>query len=406
MRIRNSEQGAVLETDRPFIRESKDTLYKKTSTGAIQQWEISVVKEEDRVPNIVIIWGQMDGRKQLTTEEVFEGKNIGKANETTPWEQAVSQMNSEWEKRLKKGYVLTPEQAEEGTTNEIIEGGIFPMLAHVFDKQEKKIKYPCLIQPKLDGHRCIGQYEKDDITCSFSLWSRTRKPIKSVPHINQALRQLFRHMHYDYPYVDGELYNHAYRENFEDLTSLIRQDEPAAGHEVVQFHIYDLPIDGKSNAVRQNWLDQFKHTINILNIDCLKIVESRIANNREELMQMYNEFMDQGYEGAIVRNLDGMYKYKRSYDLQKIKQFDDAEFKIVDVKVGTKGKMKGLAVFICEIPNIGTFECKLKGELNKLKQYADDPSLVVGKILTVQFQGYTKYGMPRFPVGLRFREDV
>ena len=408
MTIENLDSGDYVIHIGPSVTQSLDTLYKKTSTGAIQTWKISVVQEVDsKVPIIAIVWGQLDGRKQLTTEEVPEGKNIGKANETTPWEQAISQMNSEWEKRLKKGYVLTQEAAEKGTTNEIIEGGIFPMLAHVFDKQEKKITYPALAQPKLDGHRCIGQYAQDDITCSFSLWSRTRKPINSVPHITQALRVLFRDMDIDYPFVDGELYNHAYRENFEDLTSFIRQDEPKAGHEVVQLHIYDLPMDGYNNLERQNRLSAMKERAEELNLDCLQFVETRIVNNREELMQAYEDFMEQGYEGAIVRNVGGMYKYKRSYDLQKVKQFDDDEFTIVDVKEQTKGKMKGLAVFVCETKEGNRFDVKLKGKLDDLRQYVLNPALAVGRQLTVQFQGYTrKNNVPRFPVGLRFREDI
>ena len=92
--------------------------------------------------------------------------------------------------------------------------------------------------------------------------------------------------------------------------------------------------------------------------------------------------------------------------LQKVKEFDDAEFRISSVKVGTKGSMAGKAVFTCDLPNNKTFDCKMKGNMDDLKKYADDPSLVIGKILTVQYQGYTKYGVPRFPVGLRFREDL
>ena len=94
-------------------------------------------------------------------------------------------------------------------------------------------------------------------------------------------------------------------------------------------------------------------------------------------------------------------------------KFDDDEFRIIDVKVGTKGSMAGKAVFICEkyrdkqpLVEGETFDCKLKGDMDKLKDYADDPSLVIGKILTVKFQGYTKYGKPRFPVGERFRVEL
>ena len=144
------------------------------------------------------------------------------------------------------------------------------------------------------------------------------------------------------------------------------------------------------------------------------IVETRVVNNKEELMQAYEDFMEMGYEGAIVRNMDGLYVNKRSYDLQKVKVFDDDEFRIVDIKVGTKGSMAGKAVFICErtredqkLPAGVTFDCKLKGDMDKLKEYADDSSLVIGKIVTVQYQGYTrKNSKPRFPVALRFRVDL
>lgn len=138
----------------------------------------------------------------------------------------------------------------------------------------------------------------------------------------------------------------------------------------------------------------------------IHIVETIVVNDEDELMDAFDHFVAEGYEGCMVRNMSGLYVNKRSYDLQKVKEFDDSEFKIVGVKVGTKGSMAGKAVFTCQLPNGDTFDCKMKGSMDELKKYADDSSLVIGKILTVQFQGYTKYGIPRFPVGLRFREEM
>ena len=145
----------------------------------------------------------------------------------------------------------------------------------------------------------------------------------------------------------------------------------------------------------------------------IHIVETVIVNNEDELYVYLDDCLVRGYEGCMVRNMDGKYKYKRSYDLQKLKKFDDDEFCIVGIKIGTKGSMAGKAVFICEkyrdkqpLPEGETFDCKLKGNMDDLKTYADEPSLVIGKILTVKFQGYTKYGKPRFPVGERFRIEL
>lgn len=382
--------------------ETYPKLYKKTSTGAIQEWEVCV-DDSGCAPVIVIRYGQLGGKIQTSTETIAEGKNIGRSNETSPMEQACLQAKSDWEKQLKKGYVDNIEDAEDGKIDEIIKGGIAPMLAHKFSEQGHKIKYPALAQPKLDGHRCLAVY-KDG---KFSLWSRSRKPITSMPHIIKALEESgCCHS------LDGELYNHDYHNNFEQLSSYIRVEEPQEGCEIVQYHIYDAPENMGPNKNRNEYL-QLDVKEKVKKYPQLHIVETIKVNDEDELMDAFDHFIAQGYEGCMVRNMNGLYVNKRSYDLQKVKEFDDDEFMILGVKVGTKGSMAGKAVFICDLsdqhsgnPEDDTFDCKMKGDMDELKKYADDPSLVIGKILTVQFQGYTKYGKPRFPVGLRFREDI
>jgi DNA ligase-1 len=383
-------------------------LFKKTSTGAIQEWEVSVAIIDGDV-TIINKYGQVDGKIQTSLEQVLEGKNAGRSNETTPIQQGLAQAKARWDKQLKKGYVQSIEDAQAGKVDAVIEGGILPMLAHKFWEQWKKIKFPALAQPKLDGHRSPSQMDNHDFGISYSMWSRTRKEINSVPHINKALREVLRFD--DIKHLDGELYNHDYRENFEELTSLITPDEPREGHEVVQYHVYDMPHPTMTNYERYQKLEELRSRFEGTPVH---IVETRVVNNKEELMQAYEDFMEMGYEGAIVRNMDGLYVNKRSYDLQKVKVFDDDEFRIVDIKVGTKGSMAGKAVFICErtredqkLPAGVTFDCKLKGDMEKLKEYAEDPSLVIGKIVTVQYQGYTRKNLkPRFPVALRFRVDL
>lgn len=370
-------------------------LYKKTSTGAIQEWEAHV-DIIDNVATIITNYGQVGGKIQESRELVLEGKNIGRSNATTDVEQAFSQAKSDWEKQLKKGYVKYLEDAIAGKTDDIIQGGIAPMLAHKFSEQGHKIKYPALVQPKLDGHRCIAVY-KDG---GYSLWSRTRKPITSMPHIIKALNESgCCHS------LDGELYNHEYRNNFEELSSKIRQEEPQPGCEVVQYHVYDAPENMGQNKNRNEYLQIDAKEV-LKEYPEVHIVETIVVNDEDELMDAFDHFIAEGYEGCMVRNMSGLYVNKRSYDLQKVKEFSDDEFKIIGVKVGTKGSMAGKAVFTCQLPNGETFDCKMKGDMNELTRYADNPSLVIGKLLTVQYQGYTGYGKPRFPVGLRFREDI
>jgi DNA ligase-1 len=226
------------------------TLFKKSETGAIIAWNISV-EDSPIAPSIVTQWGQMGGKEQETRDEVRAGKNIGQSNETTPYQQACAEALSKWEKQQKnKKYVQSLESAEAGEREaEFVTGGADPMLAFPIEKKPKALKYPCDVQPKLDGHRCIATIKYGKAT----LWSRTRKPIASVPHIVAALEKAFPTGEV---VLDGELYNHDYHEKFEELTSLIRQAVPTQGHEVVQYHIYDVIIEGRSWTTRRTFLEK------------------------------------------------------------------------------------------------------------------------------------------------------
>lgn len=368
-------------------------LYKKTSTGAIQEWSISTKGNE-----IHTVYGQVGGKLQSTVDIIKVGKNIGKSNETTPEQQALAEAQSSWEGKLKKGYVEDPNRASQGETDH--EGGINPMLAHKFSEQAHKIVYPAYAQPKLDGHRCIAVIE--DGVCT--LWSRTRKPIKSMPHIVKELENVYKsgtHI------VDGELYNHRYKSNFEAITSLIRQEIPDPKCTEVEFHVYDKATTG-GFADRIESLANELHAYEkaVAPLQYIVLVQTVSVDDEDELMDLFVNFLALGYEGLMVRNAKGNYANKRSYDLQKVKEFEDAEFEIHGIEEG-RGKLMGHAAkFICKMPDGQEFRAKLKGDTAKLKEYFEDHSLWKGRILTVKYQGITKYGIPRFPVAERMREDV
>lgn len=364
-------------------------LYKISSVGAQQEWAIST---EDNV--IVTRWGKVGGKIQEARDIIKEGKNQGRSNATTPTQQAEAEATSQWEKKLKSGYVKSLDAAEAGETDDLIEGGVLPMLAKRFDEQGDKIAYPAIAQPKFDGHRCIAMIDKKG---KATLWSRTRKQITGLPHIVRALEDL----NLKNVTLDGELYNHLYKNNFEELTSFIRNPEPKDGHEIVQYHVYDV-VDMKLDQV--NRLDFL--TRNLKSAMPLVRVESTVVDDEDELMSAFDNFLAKGYEGAMVRNLNGKYVNKRSSDLQKIKEFQDDEYLIVDVSEG-RGKLAGKAIFVCQTSDGTKFEVKMKGKQEDLAKYWKDPSLAIGHLLTVQYQGITnKNKVPRFPVGLRLREDV
>lgn len=380
------------------------TLYKKTSKNKIQQWKIwteeNVIYSES---------GQVDGKKILSQDTIREGKNIGKVNETTPNEQAATEALAKWTSKKKKGYVESIKDAENGVVDKsVVKGGLVPMTAKDYTKRTDKahVQFPCAAQPKLDGIRAIWHDGK--------LWTRSRKEIISVPHVVKALQE-----HFPDVSLDGELYNHDFKDDFEKITHIVNQKKkPVEGHEIVNYHIYDV-INEDKFIDRNLYLNKFAVKLNdviiskIGVIDCispelpLKLVQTSFIENKDNIDGELNSCLDMGYEGLMIRNLNSPYEQKRSKHLQKYKLFDDAEFKIVGINEG-RGKLIGHAgSFKCVMPNSdNTFDAKLKGDLSKLKEYFENKSEYIGKTLTVQFQGYTnKNGLPRFPVALRFREE-
>lgn len=374
------------------------TLYKKGAAGELLQWSIHVEGS-----TLVTTWGRVDGTMQTARDTIKEGKNLGKKNETTPEQQAQAEALSRWEKQLKaKGYAQSEVDAEAGKRDARVLGGIDVMLAHRYDEHGHKIQFPAFAQPKLDGHRCIVLVKGG----KASLWSRTRKPITGVPHIARAFEDLIE----GDAVFDGELYNHDYRDNFEDLTSFIRQQDPKEGHEVVQYHIYDCPWAHGGFGDRLTVLKEFFEAATGMNNPdaeaALTMVETIEVASEDELMVAFENFLKQGYEGAIARNAAGVYVNKRSYDLLKVKSMADAEYPIVGVEAG-RGKLTDKAIFVCRTPDGTDFRVKMKGALKDLEKFLKNPKLALGKKLTVQYFDITGANkVPRFPVGLRIREDV
>jgi DNA ligase-1 len=377
------------------MKKELPTLYKKTSTGAIQFWTIGFA-HHGTFGRIETTYGQFGTDNPQYTEDVIEnGKNSGRSNETTPFEQAQAEAQARWTKQLKKGYVESLKAAQAGEVDEIIEGGIVPMLAQSYKKHAHKIIYPAYLQRKYDGHRMICVV-KDGVA---SLWSRTRKQIFSLPHIIAEVEKAYPQGNF---VLDGEGYNDKFSNNFEHITHLIRQENPAENHTDVEYHVYDMPNVG-TFAQR---FEMLGNLVKLGDFRYIKLAPTERVDREEEALDKFVEYLNEGYEGAMIRNARGLYVNKRSYDLQKIKEMDDSEYPIADVKEG-RGKLAGHAIFVCKLDTTGvTFDVKMKGETSKLKEFWENHSLWKNKLLTVQHQGFTSYGMPRFPVGLRLREDV
>ena len=363
-------------------------LFKKASTGKIQTWSISVDGAD-----ITVKHGQVGGAIQVATETIKAGKNQGRANETSAESQALAEAEAKWTKQLKKGYCKTLAEAESGAVDEIVAGGVNPMLAQKYRDHASKIKFPCFGQAKLDGMRCIAIIEPSG---KVTLWSRTRKPVNSVPHIVKELSRLACNKTVT---LDGELYGHHYKKDFEKIISLARQEVPAPGHEAIQYWVYDTVSD-----------EDFKNrTLTVSNLlseadpNIIVIVPTYKLDNAEQLDEYFAKFMEDGYEGLMARNALGGYENKRSYNLQKVKEMQDAEFLITGVESG-RGKREGQAVLVLQNEAGQTFRASPKGNDAFRIRLLKDAKGVIGKMATIQFQNLTNLGVPRFGVAKCVRD--
>lgn len=361
-------------------------LYKRGKSGKILHW---VIRAEGELIVTVQKTGA-SGKPQRHEERINQGKNLGRANETTAVAQAAKEAHSRWEKKLKAGYVRTAaEAAAGGVDEEYIEGGVAPMLALKYEDRQDRIKYPVFVQPKLDGMRATFDGK--------GFFSRNRRPLGiSVQHILDELKSLGITAK-----LDGELYNHEMREEFEELISRAkRTKEPHEDFRAIQYHVYDIIDESMSQEERLDLLG------NAIPDDCeyIKVVETEVARSREEATELHALFLESGYEGSMIRDLRAKYCFHRSDSLLKRKEFQDEEFPIVGVKEG-RGKMAGKAIFICKAKNGNEFDVKMKGSLKLLENFLSDPSLWKKKFLTVKYMGLTNAnGVPRHPVGLRVRD--
>ena len=280
---------------------------------------------------------------------------------------------------------------------------IKPMLAYpVSNKPINWQLQRVFIQPKLDGVRCIIQYErrtqpKEDVVVAYS---RTGKEWKNIQHILEELKPFFQ-KHPDVV-LDGELYNHDLRDDFEKIISLVRKQKPTLvdQHEarlLTQFHCYDMysPDFDHNFNVRDEFIMQtidgeYEHTVT---------VDTEEVFDMDDAKKYHVENLALGYEGSIVR-LNTKYQQKRSHSLRKFKDFSDAEATIVGYLDG-KGKRTGtLGKFIMQDDEGNEFGCPPgKGYTYKdLKNMLDNIGDYIGQRATFTFFERTKAGSYRHPL--------
>jgi DNA ligase 1 len=372
------------------LHETLPTLYGKDIAGKTKQWS-AVIYTNGLVARYTVEYGQVDGKLQTTSRDYKEGKNIGKANETTPLQQCCNEIKKKWfDKKSKECY--TEEEEEECSQSKI-----FPMLAHVYDPKSKtKVKnpivYPCFVQPKLDGLRCLIYLSADG---TIVTQSRTGGIFTTMDHIKAGLTQFFK----TWPQVvlDGELYTNKYP--FEELVGLIKRKQVDDSRIAeVHFHIYDI-VSPNGYVERRQFILDNRH----LFPSTFEIVKTEEATTVEDFKAKFTEYVQEGYEGIMLRNKKGPYVSNRSHDLQKYKEFEEDEFVIVGFREA-EGRDAGTVIWRCATKTGDEFDCRPIGSVEHRKALFQNARANIGKILTIKYQELSEKGIPRFLSGKSIRD--
>ena len=384
------------------------TLIGEASTGKAKMWQIAVRAVPPSNAEIVVTHGYVDGKKQTGVKLITSGKNIGKKNETTPLEQATLDARAQWQKKKDAGYAESEGTATATATAPVGGAGAaspviaesrakatsttapLPMLAHDFNKRGSSIAFPCYVQRKYDGTRCVAVPQ-------VGLFSRNRKRYPHMEHILEELRALPESI-----ILDGELYSTEL--TFQEIVGLVKKEtlKPADAEKMpkIKFHCYDMVSDAPYEdrlARLQALFSRFKFT-------SLVLTNTEVCPTREALKPLHDKYVAEGFEGIMLRNKAGAYRVGvRSADLQKYKEFCDDEYTVTGFREG-EGAEKGCVIWVCRTEAGQEFACRPRGTReDRMDLFARGASFI-GKRLTVRYQELTTDGLPRFPVGIAFRD--
>jgi DNA ligase-1 len=372
-------------------------LYGIALKGKAKVWQVSV---EDRkgLGVVIVKFGYIDGKQQVNERIVSVGKNLGKKNETTPVQQAISEATSLWNKKKDAGYSETlTEAAPDGEDkhvppiNDDSDAPPLPMLAHDYNKRGKSIKFPCYAQRKLDGVRCVA-------IADVGLYSRNGKPMSDhLGHIVSELNTFRKGTK-----LDGELYSDTL--TFQEIVGLVKKTKAVAGDAAKFKQIYLCVYDIINSDVYEDRYKTLKTLIKSDEFKYLRLLPTEICKSADDVKGLHAEYVAEGYEGLILRNKEGKYEVgHRSVDLQKYKEFIDEEFEIIGFKEGD-GLEKGCVIWRCTTKDGQEFDCRPRGTREEREELYRKGKKYIGKMLTIRFQEWTTDGKPRFPVGLAIRD--
>ena len=388
---------------------------KSSSNNSKKVWQIKT-KIDPELNKITLITesGELGGHLKSNQKILSNIKLSSKKGITSLEKYAEEQAKKLFNNKKKEGYIEynnnnknnneneinnaeTPKKIEEENENSINKKitirTYYPMLAHRYNEKKGDIKFPCFVQPKLDGVRCVVVGNK--------LYSRNGNRFPVLPHIENELKLYNKNN----LILDGELFTDDI--NFEKIVGLVKKykksEEDEKNSLKIYLNVFDY-IDSKLpfNKRLINLNQFFEKNKNMKYIKQVKTEECPQEKNIEEFLEKYTK---EKYEGLIIRNKSGLYEENtRSVHLQKLKKFVDEEFKIIDYTTPNVGKEVGCVIWICKTKEGKIFNVRPSGNYTERKKLYKEGKKYIGKMLTVRYQELTNGNVPRFPVGVAIRD--
>jgi DNA ligase 1 len=372
-----------------------DTLYARTNTGAVQVWWMERDGAKYRS-----CYGQKDGAITEADWIIAEPKNVGKKNATTSEEQAEAEVKAKYKKQLKsEGYHKSEKDIDKQSYFQV-------MLAKNYGDYKDEIDWSkgVGVQIKYNGGRIVAT--KD------GLFTRKGERYRCLSHIEEGLQPFFRK--FPQAVLDGEGFNYDRREKLNEIMQLLRKtvhftpEDLKKSKELIRFYLYDgfgfeegdLWAHPTDCYLRRKQVIDWRFGLHY-GKGVVAHVPTWVIHSEKELEELYQTFLADKQEGAILRILGEPYENKRSKNLLKYKPVDDAEYRVIAVN---EGKIKGQCETVtCQridgkqfLDGTDTFEASFKGSHPEAKAFLKDHASVLNKVVTIYFNGFTGFGKPNY----------
>ena len=391
-------------------------LYKNNNKGKVTEWRVHIEPAASGTYHIVTQYGETTGKKVTHIKEVTAGKV-----KRTVLEQAILETRSKWnEKHDRDAFRPVVADVTAAATRPVPPTIMRPMLANTYDPPDLtgksrayRMPFPCFVQRKLDGIRCIALGPKG--AEQVVMESRKGTPICHFDHIRRAVADLVADGSLPRDLcLDGELYTADL--NFEVISGLVRQKTEKKGKNAVQdtakmveqmhkiqYYVYDVYVPSQPLLTFRERLVMLER---LRAVSPVIVVATETVESHEAVKRKHDQYVGEGFEGIMLRDPLGPYEpNKRSKYLQKYKEFMEEEFKIVGFHDGD-GVDKGLVIWECALPDGRQFSVKPRGTHEARREAFLTANTELGRNLTVIFQEYSAEGVPRFPVGKAIRTDI